>query len=176
LDIPERQIFKLAFDLVNTQAMREGSVNFNGFLSHVFLFDRREKLERSQIMQAIGQFDQDDPHIVGHGKQHFSEIHRLRRGSRTEKHFIQLGDTFNQLGHGRPELGFDILDRGRGIFYDIMEEGRANRCRIKAQFLGDNIGNSFRMNEIRLAGCPELIFMAIFSEPIGLFNAREISF
>ena len=73
-------------------------------------------------MQPVSQFDEDDPHIPRHGKQHFTKIFRLCVLFRFEFYFVELADTIYQFSNGLAEFLADFFFGSKRIFYNIMQQ------------------------------------------------------
>ena len=52
--------------------MGDGRVDFHGLTGFFFLLLRLHVLQRTHIVQTVGQLDQDDTDIFCHGEEHFS--------------------------------------------------------------------------------------------------------
>lgn len=71
MHIGEGNVFQFIADLAHAQAIGDGGVNFQGFagdLDPLFIAQGRQGAD---VVQAVGQLDQDDPHVGGHGDDHF---------------------------------------------------------------------------------------------------------
>src|SRR3990167_2855528 len=76
----ECKVFQLAAELAHAKAVCGGRVDFNGFLGDALLFDRRKHFERMQVVDAVREFNKDDPHVLRDGHEHFAQIFRLGMG------------------------------------------------------------------------------------------------
>ena len=56
------------------------------------------------IVQPVGQLDDDDPDVLGHGHQHFPQVLRLLLLPGGVGDLAQLGDAVHQQGHLLAEL------------------------------------------------------------------------
>ena len=62
-------------------------------------------------MQAIRQFNQDDPNILGHGHDHLAETLRLALVLARKLELVELGDASHQRGHFMVKQHRDLLLR-----------------------------------------------------------------
>ena len=65
LHVLHRQIFHFRLDVVQSHAMRQGRIDVNGFGRDLELLFGLHAIERTHVVQAIGQLDEDHPRIVG---------------------------------------------------------------------------------------------------------------
>jgi hypothetical protein len=78
------------------------------------------------------------------------------------------------MSQGFAEHFLQIIGGGVSVFDDIVKQSRANRGRVEAEFIGNDHGHRFRMEEIWLARSAELIFVALFRKFIGTFDTVKI--
>ena len=127
--ITERQVFQFPFNIENTQAMRQGRINFQRFLGNTLLFFAAHKLERAHIMQPVRQLDNNDTHILGHGQEHFTHTVDLLVFLRPVIKPVQLGNAVDEKGHFFTEEPLHIFKSIRRIFNDIVHQRRRySRC------------------------------------------------
>ena len=74
-------------------------------------------------MAAVGQFDQNDTHVAGHGQEHFSKRLGLVFFAGIKLQFVQFGQAIHQFGHGGAKLfnqfGFD----NAAVFQHVVQQG-----------------------------------------------------
>ena len=63
----ERQVFQAAHDAPDAQTVCDGRVNLQRLFRNPLTLLRREELQRLHVMHPVGEFDQDDAHILGGG-------------------------------------------------------------------------------------------------------------
>ena len=68
LEVFHRQVFQLGFYGIQSHAMSQRSVDIDRLRSDLELFFSFHAVQRPHIVQAVGQFDQDDTRIVGQGE------------------------------------------------------------------------------------------------------------
>ena len=74
LQILQRQIIQLDFDLGNTKPVRDRRIDIHRLTGLLFLFLRRPVLCCAHIVETVCQLDKDDPDILCHRKEHFPQI------------------------------------------------------------------------------------------------------
>ena len=75
--ILERQIFQLAAQFSHSEPVGNRRVNVHRFLRDASPLVRTQEFKRAHVMQAIGELDKDDAHVVNHRQQHLANIFRL---------------------------------------------------------------------------------------------------
>ena len=119
----EGQVLQFAVDLVQTQAVGDWRVDFQGFRGNASPFAARHVVHGAHVVGAIGQFDQDDPHVAGHGQQHLAKGLGLVFFAGVELELFQLGQTVHQLGHGSPKSLDQLRFGDAAVFHGIVQQG-----------------------------------------------------
>ena len=155
LQIVETEIFKLPFDIVNPQTMRERRVNFLRFLGDTNLLIAPEDGKRAHIVQTVRQFDQHDADIFGHRQKHFPEIFQLLVFFVLVMKLRELRHAVHERGDFFSEKRLDIRKRMLRILHDIVQKRRRDARGVHLE-LRQNVGDGQRMNDVRL---PRLAFL-----------------
>ena len=77
-------------------------------------------------MQTVAYLDEDHADIIAHGEQQLLEVLRLGRGLLSEDTAGDLGQSVDDLRDLMTEDILDVLYGVVGIFYHVMEQGRAD--------------------------------------------------
>ena len=107
-------------------------------------------------MEAVGEFYQDNPYILGHGEEHLTKVLCLHLESvhlvilTYKLQFIQLGHAIHQISHISSEGACELLHGHFGIFYHVMQKAGYDSLLIKFQFRKDD-RNTERMDDIGFA-------------------------
>ena len=117
-------------------------------------------------MQAVCQLDEDDPQVAGHGEHELAEAFRVRFDAGPELHFVQLGDTVDQVSNFRSEFRFDVLPAEVCIFNRIVQYRGCDADMIHAQ-VGKNLGDGYRVKNIGFTGLAGLTPVGGFAKVIG---------
>ena len=88
MNLFKTQILQLTVDVVQTQTVRNRRINLKGLLRNAAAFVRAHGLHGGQIVQTVGQLNQDDAHIVRHGEQHFAKTLGLLRFLGVKREFV----------------------------------------------------------------------------------------
>ena len=78
VEVKKTQVLKFLGPGAHPQAVGDGGKDIEGLRRDPFALFRFQRIERAHIVKPVGEFDQNDPDILGHGQQHLAEILRLR--------------------------------------------------------------------------------------------------
>ncbi len=112
VEILERQIFELALDPGDSQPVRQGRVNIQRFLGGQNALLRRHMIQGAHVVDAIGELDQNHPHVLAHGKQHLAEVLRLLFLPAAEVGPAQLGHAVDQRGDLFAKQALHLIEGG----------------------------------------------------------------
>ena len=121
----------------------------------------------AHVVGAVGQLDQDDPDILGHGHHHLAEVLGLGLLAIAKLQLVELGDACYQLGDGIAKQFGQIGLGDRGIFDDVVQHGSHQGFMIEAH-VAKNAGNGNRVGDIGLAAGTHLSLVSITGHHIGL--------
>jgi hypothetical protein len=143
-------------------------------------FGRRHGAQGAHIVRAVGQLDHDDANVAHHGQQHLAKAFCLGFGATFELHLIQLRHAIDDLGDFLAEFLGDLGFGGGRIFDDIVQDGCNDGLAIHMQ-IGKQVGDRYRMRDVRLAAAALLAFMRGGAEFIGFADVfyllgRQVAF
>jgi hypothetical protein len=72
IDVTQAEIFHLPLDLPDTEPVRDRCVDVERLACNRLLFARTEARERAHVVQAVGEFDDDDADVLGHRHEHLA--------------------------------------------------------------------------------------------------------
>ena len=146
VQIPEGQVLELPLDFPDTKAVGQGSVNVQGFLGDAALFLGWKGVQRSHVVKAICQLDQDDTDILRHGHQHLAEAlgvqtvrvvgavnGRPERVVNTTVQLGELGDSVHQLGDFRAKPAGDLMQTDAAVLHHIVQQGGGDGLFVQAE-------------------------------------------
>ena len=162
----EGKILQFPFDAAHAQAMGNRRINLHGFERLIPLLALREKLECARIVQAVGQLDENDADILGHGHEHLAQILHLLLLLGVAQH-TKAGYAVHQLGDRGSEFVLNGLIVKLGILDAIMQQARADGVGIQPHF-NDDLRDRHRMDDVRLS---ILAFLALVG-PVRAFVCR----
>jgi hypothetical protein len=131
-------VFQFVLDPVDAQPGSDGCINVQGFPGDLLLFGGAfVKLKGSHVMEAIGQLDEDDPDVVGHGEDHLPDALGVALMGAVGFDRGQLGHTRDDMGDIRTEYITDFRDGGVGVLHDVVEEARRDGDGIQVHIRQD---------------------------------------
>ena len=174
LIIFQREIIQLRLNLGDSKSLSDRSVNIHRLSGFFLLFCRNHKLQRSHIVQAVCQLDNDHTDIFCHGEKHLAQIFclyfqlifRIRQ-------LTQLGDPVYQKCDFFSKFSCDILHCHLSIFHRIMEHPCHDRLFIHLQ-ISQNDPHPERMDDIGLSGLSHLLLVSLSGKLISFLDQRNI--
>ena len=128
---------------------------------------------RAHVVQAIGELDQDDPHVRGHRDHHLAVVLGLRLVAALEGDPGQLGDAVDEPGDRLAEQLGDLLDRGARVLDRVVQQRRAERLGVEAQ-AGADLRHLDRVGDEVLAAAAALVDVALAGEGEGPLDGLAV--
>ena len=82
--VAEAEVFKLALNLVESQAVGQGGVDVKRLTRYLILFVGGLALQGTHIVKSVADFDENHADVIAHGEQQLLEVLGLRRCLFTE--------------------------------------------------------------------------------------------
>ena len=167
LHVLEGEQLHLAHIFVHADAFGERSVDIHRLMRDSEpLFLALDEMQRSHIVEAVGQLDEQHADIIGHGEQEFAQIFRgpLVVGLRLD--LRQLGHPVDQPGDFLAEQLGDFFRRGQRVLDRVVEQCGDNGLLVQLE-IGHQAGDLDRMAEIGVAAGPFLAAMPLHGKHIG---------
>jgi hypothetical protein len=118
VELGKRQILELVLHLMHAEPLGEWRVDVHRFARDppalLVVLDEPQGLH---VVQPVGQFDEQDPNVFGHGEDELAEILGLLRLVRLQLDPRQLGHAVDEPPDFRPEPALDIVE-GRDRILD----------------------------------------------------------
>ena len=173
IEVLERQILELLAHLLDAHAAGKRRVDVEGLLGDALALVGRHELERAHVVQAVGELDQQHPHVVGDGEQQLAEILALRRPLGNQVEPLDLGEAVDEGADLGPEGLVDLLKRRLGILHRIVEDSCRDGGVVELQVGQD--GRDFeRMAEEQVAGGALLVAMSHHGIHISAVQKRLV--
>ncbi len=99
----EGEVLELPLERVDPQAVRDRRVDLERLAGLLDLLLLGQRVDRAHVVQAVGELDQDDPHVGGHRDDHLAVVLRLRLVARGEGDPGELGDAVDELAISSPK-------------------------------------------------------------------------
>jgi len=120
----------------------------------------------THVVQAVGQFDEDDADVLGHGEDHLAEVLCLRLRLALKLDLGEFGDPVHQRGHLLAEAFGEVLSGQVGVFDDVVEEGGHERLVVQTH-LRQDAGHRQGVDDVGFAALAELPRMGPFGDLEG---------
>ena len=173
IQILETEVFQLLIQRVQAQTIGDGRIDVHRFAGDALALFFGNGIERAHIVQAIGEFDQNDAHISRHRHQHLAEVFRLRVRQRVELELVQFAQAIHQFGHGLAELLGDLFDADVGVFRHVMQQSSGDGLRVQVQ-RGQDAGNGDGVGDVWITRLAQLTLMCGATEGERRFDLRHI--
>ncbi len=154
----EGEVLQLPAHRFDAQPMRQGRVDLERLLGLLELLLLAQVAEGPHVVQPVGQLDEDDAHVVGHGDDHLADVLGLLLLDGAEGHLRQLGDPVDQEGHLVAELLADLLDGQLGVLHHVVQQSRGESGAVQTK-IGADVGGADRMVDVRLSAGPQLVLV-----------------
>ena len=121
-------------------------------------------------MQAIRQFDQNNPDILRHRQQHFAKVFGFGVLFGIKLDLINFADAIDQSGNIFTETELQVFFCSRGIFNNIVEQRRNNASAVKTH-LRENRGHGNRVKNISFTTATALALMDLSAKKVSRVNS-----
>jgi len=151
----EREILELPLERVDAETMCKRRIHLERLarLAHLRLL--AHVLDRAQVVQTVGELDQNHPQVLRHREDELAVVLGLRDLATLELDARQLRDAFHQLGDLVAELGADVVDLDVGVLDRVVEE-RGREDRLVELEAGQDLRRSPRVVDELLPGAAQL--------------------
>ena len=173
LQMAEGQVFQFAADFSHAQAVSDGSVDFQGLARDALAAVGRKVLERAHVVQAVGEFHQDDANVVHHGQDHLAEILRLLFFRAQKLDPADLGDALDDARHFRAEILLHQLGGGVRVLDHVVQHARRQADGVHLH-VGEDVHHFQRMGNEGLAGKALLVGVLRGGEFVSAPEQREV--
>ena len=166
MQIKEGKVFQLGLHPGNAEPVGQRGVDFQRFAGDKALLVARHVLQGAQIVQPVGELDQNHPDILGHGDQHLAETLGLPLFLTEELELAQLGDTGDERRNLGAEGRGDLFLASVRIFDGVVQQRAGDGHGVHLQ-LGQNGRDRQGMGDIGDAGFAFLMLVGFGGKIIG---------
>ena len=172
-ELLEGEVLELPLDLPDAQALGERGVDLRRLASDALALLARQVRQRAHVVQPVGQLDEDDPDVLGHGQEHLPDVLRLLLLVGVGGEARQLRHPIHEPGHVGAEALLDVGQREVRVLGHVVEQGGRGCDRVDAQ-VGQDLGRGDGMRDVRLAGGALLPGVGLGREAIGALDRLQI--
>jgi hypothetical protein len=169
----EAQVLELHAHGIHAQAHGDRRVDVQGLAGDAPRLGRRQHAEGAHVVQAVGELDEDDADIPGHGQGHFLEVLRLFFLQRVELNLRQLRHAVHEIGDSFPELFGDRLLVDPRIFDNVVEHRRHETLVVHVH-VGEDARHGEGVSDVGFAGAALLPEMRLFGVVVGAPHLRGL--
>jgi len=169
----KRQILQFPIGEIQPQPVGNRRINFQGFAADAFPFAARHVTHGAHVVGAVGQLDQDDPHVLGHGEQHLAKRLGLVLLPRVEFQLFQLGQPIDEFRHRGAKALHQLFFRDAAVFDGVVHECRHQGLGIELP-LGALRRHRDRVGDVRVAVFALLAQVRLIGEAVGLPDAVDL--
>ena len=162
----EREVLQLLAHVLHAHASGERRVDVERLAGDALALVRRHEAQRAHVVQAVGELDQQHPHIVGDSQQQLAEVLGLLGLLRNQVELLELGEALDQRGDFGAEQPVDFLACRRRVLDRVVQHRRDDRRVVEAQ-IGEDSRDFQRMAEIGVAGSAQLSAMRLHGVDVG---------
>ena len=173
------EVLELPLQLPDAQPIGQRRVDLHRLLRDAPALGWRPELERAHVVQAVGQLDEHDADVLGHGQEHLAHVlgpqvlavQRRRRARLValdveELHLVELGDAVDQPRDLAAEAAVELGHRHAAVLGDVVQQRGDDRRGVQMD-AGQRLGDRQRMVDVRLARLANLWRMRLGGECVG---------
>ena len=173
IDVLEGEVLQLEVERVEAEPVRDRRVDVERLARDPAPVRRGHRVERTHVVQPIGELDQDDAHVLRHREQHLAEALGLRILARRELDLVELGNAVDHVGDRLAERGLELGLGDGGVLHHVVQQRGGETLRVEAP-LREDAGDRQRVRDVRLAGLAELAAVRGVREVERALDEREV--
>ena len=169
----EGQILELPLHLLDTETVRERSVDLQRLGRDPPLLLFGERGERAHVVEPVGELDQQDPDVARHRHDHLPDVLGLLLLPCLELDPLQLGQPVDDPRDLLTEVLLDLGHRDVGVLHGVVQERGGDRRRVQMQ-VGQDRGDGDGMQDEVLAREPLLALVGHLGDRVRALDLLEI--
>ena len=146
----EREVLELLPDLLHPEAVGQGGVDVDGLVRRALLLPRRHRGDRAQVVEPVGQLDDQDPQVLGHRHEHLAHRGGLLGLLGVELDAVELRDAVDDRGDVAAEVVLEVAEVDARVLDGVVEEGGGHGDVVEAE-VGHDPGHGQRVLDVGLA-------------------------
>ena len=150
--ILQAEVLEFLLDALHTEPMRQRRVDVHGFQRGQAALGLGLCVKRAHIVQAVAELDEDDPHVLRHGKQHLAQVFDVRLFLVLNPQGDDLRQPVNQHSDVCAEFLLDLVQVGlvRAVLHRVVQERGADGIGVQFQ-TRHNLCHGNRVGDIRFS-------------------------
>src|ERR1043165_1918011 len=124
VQVAKREILELAAQFTHSEPMRDRREDLHRLFGDTLALLGVEVLKRAHVMQAVGEFDEDNAYVVDHRQQHLAHVLGLLFLARDVTDLRDLRETVDEVRYLFPEVTADRFEIDERVFDNIVQETR----------------------------------------------------
>ena len=156
----EGEVLKLLLDVLHPEAVSQRRVHVEGLAGDVVLLESGQHSQSAQVVQPVGQLDDQHPQIPGYGHDHLAHRGGLLLLAGVVLDPVELGDPVDYSGDLRTEVGLDGGQGDIGVLHRVVQQRSGDGDVVEPE-PGHDGGHRHRMADVRLPRQPHLPRMGI---------------
>ena len=169
----ERQVLELPLHVLDAEPVGQGGVDVERLLGDAALLALGEGGDRAHVVEPVGQLDQQDADVLGHGHQHLAQGGGLLGLLGVELEAIEFGDAVDDGGDVGPEVLGDVGQGDVGVLHRVVEEGGGDRHVVEPE-AGQDAGHRQRVADVGVAGAAHLVLVGLLGEVEGPLDPARL--
>jgi hypothetical protein len=165
----EAPVLHLAADAGHPEAGRDRGVDLDRFPGDGGLLVGGKVLDGADVVQAVGELDEDDPEVLPHREDHLAQRLRLLGGDVGDDHPADLGDPVHEKGDRLPEEVANLVDGGDSVLHRVVEEAGGHRFLVEVP-VGEGIGHIEGVDQVGVPRHPQLTVVHLGGENVCLVD------
>ena len=174
VEVFEGRVLQLPLHALHAQAVGDGRVNLHGFQRLLALLVRGLVLHGAHVVGAVGNLDEDDADVPGHGHEHLAQILHLLLFLGGVDHAGELAHALHQIGDGGGKLPGHVLVGHVGVLDGVVQQGGDNGLGVQMQLVGHDLRHGDGMCDVGRAVLALLLAMMLHSIVIGFVDHGEV--
>ena len=131
VNVGEGEIGELDAEATHVETLGKGGEDFESFFRYLFLAVRREGGKGAEVVEAVGEFDDEDADVGAEGDHEAEEVVTSGGEVGVDVAHIGAGDgefghAINEEGDGLAKFAFNVVESDGGIFDGVVEDASDN--------------------------------------------------
>ena len=173
VEIVERAVLQLPLYLLHTEPVGDGGVDLHRLGGLYELLGAALVVHGAHIVQPVGNFDEDDADVLGHGHEHLAQVLGLLLLVAGPLDAGQLGDALDYVRDGGAELALDLVVGDGRVLYDVVQQ-RGDHAVLVEALLGDYLRRGEAVRHVGRAVAPLLLRVSRGGVFIGGAHADHV--